>query len=99
MCFSVFSSDVQQPLVIKEEVSPEWCPSLDQENPKPLHIKQEENHTQELNGLGDINRSSFTAVKIEDDEDETNLSLHGFIEGKPNTTARQSLQPAARQHR
>ncbi|XP_073345132.1 uncharacterized protein [Pagrus major] len=79
---SVFPSGVKQPLVIKEEVSPEWSPSLDQEDPEPLHIKEEPEElcTEELNGLeeADITRSSFTAVtvKSEDDEKSQSSQLH-----------------------
>ncbi|XP_041804264.1 uncharacterized protein LOC121614467 isoform X2 [Chelmon rostratus] len=37
---SVFSADVKQPLMIKEEQQ-EWSPSLDQEDSKHPHIKEE----------------------------------------------------------
>ncbi|XP_030256695.1 gastrula zinc finger protein XlCGF8.2DB-like isoform X2 [Sparus aurata] len=77
---SVFPSDVQQPLVIKEEVFPEWSPILDQEDPGPLQVKEEQEELciKELNGLeeDDITRSSFTAFSSEDDEISQSSQIH-----------------------
>ncbi|KAE8283840.1 hypothetical protein D5F01_LYC17166 [Larimichthys crocea] len=60
-------------------------PLLDQENPEPLHIKNEQEELwisqqgEQLNGLeeADINRFPFSAasVKSEDDEEKPQLSL------------------------
>ncbi|XP_073345320.1 uncharacterized protein [Pagrus major] len=75
---SVFPAGVQQLLVIKEEVSPEWCPSLDQEDPKPLHIKEEQEELwtsqegEQLHGVeeADITKFPFTAVTVKSEDDE-----------------------------
>ncbi|XP_030256949.1 oocyte zinc finger protein XlCOF6-like isoform X6 [Sparus aurata] len=91
---SVFSAGVQQLLVIKEEVSSEWSPSLDQEDPNPIHIKEEQEEFwasqegEQLHGVegADINRFPFTAVivKTEDHEEKPQTSqLHqSQTEGK-----------------
>ena len=76
-CLSVFPAGVQQLLVIKEEVPPEWSPSLDQEDPEPLHIKEEQEEVwtsqegEQLNGLqeADITRFPFTAVPVKREDD------------------------------
>ncbi|XP_030255002.1 endothelial zinc finger protein induced by tumor necrosis factor alpha-like isoform X2 [Sparus aurata] len=84
---SVFPSDVQQ-LVIKEEVSQEWC--LSQEQTlflEPLHMKEEqEEHWisqkgEQLYGLKETDKSKFPStavpVKSENDEEKTQRSqLH-----------------------
>ncbi|XP_036936652.1 zinc finger protein 260-like isoform X2 [Acanthopagrus latus] len=79
-----FHVDVQQLLVIKEEVSSEWSPSLDQEDSKPLHIKEEQEELwtsqegKQVNGLegADITRYTFTAVIIKSED----------VEEKPQTS-------------
>ncbi|XP_038592427.1 uncharacterized protein LOC119916467 [Micropterus salmoides] len=98
-------ADVQQLLVIKEETPSEWSPSLDQEDPELLHIKEEQEKLwtsqegEQLNGLeeADITRFPFTAVPVK--MRKRNLSLHSFIKDKLRTTERQSLQPAAQLRR
>ncbi|XP_045924694.1 uncharacterized protein LOC123982844 isoform X3 [Micropterus dolomieu] len=75
---TVLPADVQQLLVIKEEVPPEWSPSLDQEDPEPLHIKEEQEELwisqerEQLNGLeeADITRFPFTAVTVKSEDEE-----------------------------
>ncbi|XP_038592409.1 uncharacterized protein LOC119916457 isoform X3 [Micropterus salmoides] len=75
---TVFPADVQQLLVIKEETPPEWSPSLDQEDPEPLHIKEEQEELwtnqegEQLNGLevADITRFPFTAVTVKSEDEE-----------------------------
>ncbi|XP_045924698.1 uncharacterized protein LOC123982845 isoform X3 [Micropterus dolomieu] len=75
---SVFPKDVQQFLVIKEEVPSEWSPSLDQEDPELLHIKEEQEELwisqegEQLNGLeeADITRFPFTAVTVKSEDEE-----------------------------
>ncbi|XP_030255010.1 zinc finger protein 391-like [Sparus aurata] len=84
---SVFPSDVQQLFVIKEEVSPEWCPSQEQTDVEPLHMKEEqEEHWisqkgEQLVGLKETDMSRFPStavpVKSENDEEKPQLSeLH-----------------------
>ncbi|XP_038592417.1 uncharacterized protein LOC119916460 isoform X3 [Micropterus salmoides] len=75
---TVLPADVQQLLVIKEEVPSEWSPSLDQEDPEPLHIKEEQEELwisqegEQLNGLeeADITRFPFTAVTVKSEDEE-----------------------------
>ncbi|XP_075947885.1 uncharacterized protein LOC142949898 isoform X5 [Anarhichas minor] len=80
-------ADVQQLLVVKEEVPPEqqeWSSSLDQEDPEPPHIKEEQEELwtslegEQLQGLEEADvKFSFTLVKTEDDEEEAQSSqLH-----------------------
>ncbi|XP_059186147.1 zinc finger protein 184-like [Centropristis striata] len=74
-------SDVQQPLVIKEEAPPDWSPSLDQEEPEPLHIKEEQDEleTHQLNVSEEMEITKFTAgpVKSEDSKEKPQSSqLH-----------------------
>ena len=80
LCVSVFPSDVQQLLGIKEEVFPEWSPSLDQEDPGPRQVKEEQEELciEKLTGLeeDDITRSSFTAFSSEDDEKSQSSQIH-----------------------
>uniref|UniRef100_A0A671X8L2 Oocyte zinc finger protein XlCOF6-like n=1 Tax=Sparus aurata TaxID=8175 RepID=A0A671X8L2_SPAAU len=87
VCVSVFPSDVQQLFVIKEEVSPEWCPSQEQTDLEPLHMKeeQEEHWTsqkgEQLVGLKETDTSRFpstaVSVKSENYEEKPQLSeLH-----------------------
>ncbi|XP_045924707.1 zinc finger protein 502-like isoform X1 [Micropterus dolomieu] len=75
---TVLPADVQQLLVIKEEVPSEWSPSLDQEDPELLHIKEEQEELwisqegEQLNGLeeADITRFPFTAVTVKSEDEE-----------------------------
>ncbi|XP_038592425.1 uncharacterized protein LOC119916466 isoform X1 [Micropterus salmoides] len=75
---TVFPTDVQQLLVIKEEVPSECSPSLDQEDPELLHIKEEQEELwtsqegEQLNGLeeADITRFPFTAVTVKSEDEE-----------------------------
>ncbi|XP_037622263.1 zinc finger protein 771-like isoform X3 [Sebastes umbrosus] len=80
-------ADVQQLLVVNEEVPPEqqeWSPSLDQEDPEPPHIKEEQEElwtsqeglrtSQEREQLqwleeADIN-FPFTSVPVKSEEDD-----------------------------
>ena len=103
VCVSLYPPDVQQLLIIKEEGSHEWSPSLDQKNPEPRHIKQEQEELRisqegaQLNWLreADITRFPFTAVtlKSEDDEDKPQTSqLHQSLtedngEAEPPTSS------------
>ena len=45
ICVSVCPADIQQLMVNEEEVPPEqqqWSPLVDQDNPEPPHIKEEQ---------------------------------------------------------
>ncbi|XP_041830687.1 uncharacterized protein LOC121632933 [Melanotaenia boesemani] len=78
-------ADVQKVLVIKEEVP--WSPSLDEQGPESLHIKEEEEalwtsqeeeqlHRQKETGTSRFSLNIVT-VKSEDDEEEPQCSqLH-----------------------
>ncbi|XP_071378224.1 zinc finger and SCAN domain-containing protein 12-like isoform X2 [Centroberyx affinis] len=83
-------ADLQQLLVSKEEVPPEqqeWSPSLDQEDPEPPHIKEEQEELwtsqegEQLQGLEEADITKFPStsvpVKSEDDEEKPQSSqLH-----------------------
>ncbi|XP_078019972.1 uncharacterized protein LOC117245839 isoform X2 [Epinephelus lanceolatus] len=73
--------DVQQLSVVKEEVPPEqqeWSSSVDQEDPAPPHIKEEQEELwisqegEQLQGLedDDITKFTFTPVPVKSDDDE-----------------------------
>ncbi|KAL7374719.1 hypothetical protein ABVT39_006039, partial [Epinephelus coioides] len=92
---------VQQLLVVKEEVPPEqqeWSSSVDQEDPEPPHIKEEQEELwisqegEQLQGLeeDDITKFTFTPVpvKSEDDEEKPQSSqLHQRHTGQMETEA------------
>nr|XP_033465419.1 zinc finger protein 287-like [Epinephelus lanceolatus] len=74
-------ADVQQLLVVKEEVPPEqqeWSSSVDQEDPEPPHIKEDQEELwfsqegEQLQGLeeDDIIKSISTPVPVKSEDDE-----------------------------
>ncbi|XP_050925335.1 gastrula zinc finger protein XlCGF8.2DB isoform X24 [Lates calcarifer] len=76
----MLAGDVEQ-LLRKEEVPPEqqeWSPSLDQEDPEPPHIKEEQEEVwssqegEQLQGLeeADITKFTFTPVPVKSEDDE-----------------------------
>ncbi|KAL7375994.1 hypothetical protein ABVT39_027877, partial [Epinephelus coioides] len=86
-CGKRFSRHVQQLLVVKEEVPPEqqeWSSSVDQEDPEPPHIKEEQEELwisqegEQLQGLEENDITKFTStpvpVKSEDDEEKPQSS-------------------------
>ena len=79
ICVSVCPADVQQLMVNKGEVPPEqqqWSPLVDQEDPEPPHIKEEQEGEQ-LQQLeqADI-KFTMTAVSVKSEEDEELSQLH-----------------------
>ncbi|XP_037834302.1 zinc finger protein OZF-like isoform X4 [Kryptolebias marmoratus] len=59
---SVVPAHVQQMVLIKEEASEEWRPGVDQLDPEPLNIKEEEET--------DVSRFSVSAVPVKSEDDE-----------------------------
>ncbi|CAB1418002.1 unnamed protein product [Pleuronectes platessa] len=84
---------VQQLMLYKEEVTPEelqWSPLVDQEDPEPPHIKEEQwtnQDGQQLQGLEEADiKFTLTPVDVKSEEDEEKLKsskLHP-IETKEN---------------
>ncbi|XP_037651808.1 zinc finger protein 2 homolog [Sebastes umbrosus] len=86
-------TDVQQLLVVEEDVPPEhqeWSSSLDQEDPEPQHIKEEQEELwtsqegQQLQGLEEADiKFPFTPVHVKNEEDD---------EEKPQSSQRHQRQ-------
>ncbi|TNN31834.1 Gastrula zinc finger protein XlCGF57.1 [Liparis tanakae] len=84
-CMLLFSTDIQQLLVVKEEVLSEqqvWISSLDQENPEPPNIKEEQEELwisqegEQLQGLEEAGlKFSLTPVKSEAEEEAQSSQL------------------------
>ncbi|KAM9336943.1 uncharacterized protein ABDE67_019976 [Symphorus nematophorus] len=75
----VVPADVQQLLVIKEEDPSECSSSLDQEDPEPLHIKEEQEElwtSQEGEQLNGLEEADITAVSVKSENDEEKPQLH-----------------------
>ncbi|XP_023253061.1 zinc finger protein 835-like [Seriola lalandi dorsalis] len=83
----VTKADVTQLLAIKQEVPSEqqdWRTSLDQEDPEPPHIKEEQGEVwssqegEQFQGLEEDDITKFTSVpvKSEDDEETRSSQLH-----------------------
>ncbi|CAB1439408.1 unnamed protein product [Pleuronectes platessa] len=80
---AVCPADVQQLMVNKEEVPPEqqqWSPLVDQEDPEPPHIKEEQEEPwtnqdgQQLQGLEEADiKFTLTPVAVKSEEDEEKL--------------------------
>ncbi|CAB1419913.1 unnamed protein product [Pleuronectes platessa] len=84
---AVCLADVQQLMVIKEEVPPEqqqWSPLVDQEDPEPPHIKEEQEEPwttqdgQQLQGLEEADiKFTLTPVDVKSEEEKLKSSkLH-----------------------
>ncbi|XP_047194666.1 gastrula zinc finger protein XlCGF57.1 [Hippoglossus stenolepis] len=80
---AVCPADVQQLMVNKEEAPPEqqqWSPLVDQEDPEPPHIKEEQEEPwtnqdgQQLQGLEEADiKFTLTPVAVKSEEDEEKL--------------------------
>ncbi|XP_062265697.1 zinc finger protein 2-like [Platichthys flesus] len=80
---AVCPADIQQLMVIKEEVPPEeqqWRPLVDQEDPEPPHIKEEQEEPgtnqdgQQLQGLEEADiKFTLTPVAVKSEEEEEKL--------------------------
>ncbi|XP_062243167.1 zinc finger protein 599-like [Platichthys flesus] len=103
---AVCPADVQQLMVIKEEVPSEqqqWSPLVDQEDPEPPHIKEEQEEPwtnqdgQQLQGLEEADmKFTLTLVDVKSEEDEEKLKsskLHPS-ETKENRADRGGPEPA-----
>ncbi|XP_049891292.1 zinc finger protein 135-like isoform X1 [Epinephelus moara] len=76
-------ADVQQPFVVKEEASPEqqeWSSSLDQEDPEPPHIKEEQEELwssqegEQLQGLEEADvKFTVTSVSVKSEEEDEEI--------------------------
>ncbi|XP_078032179.1 uncharacterized protein LOC144467443 [Epinephelus lanceolatus] len=76
-------ADVQQPFVVKEEASPEqqeWSSSLDQEDPEPPHIKEEQEELwssqegEQLQGLEEADvKFTLTSVSVKSEEEDEEI--------------------------
>lgn len=64
---SLFSADVQQLFVSKDEVQ-QWSPSLDPEDPELPHIKEEQQELWTSEGGEQLQGLCPVPMKIEDDE-------------------------------
>ncbi|XP_033491576.1 uncharacterized protein LOC117262635 [Epinephelus lanceolatus] len=93
-------ADVRK-LIVREEERHEWRTSLEQEDPMPLHIKEEQEEVwssqqgEQLQGLeeDDITKFPFFAVSVksEDDEDNVQSSQH---HQKQSEASREAEPPA-----
>ncbi|GAA6231460.1 zinc finger protein 134-like isoform X1 [Lates japonicus] len=98
---AVFSADVQQQLVIKEEVlseQQEWSPRQDHEDPEHPHIKEEKQDfwtsqeiRSQLQGLHDGNITKFpsTQVPMKSEEEEKSQSLQLYQRLTPASSSAQ----------
>ncbi|XP_060927869.1 zinc finger protein 260-like [Limanda limanda] len=93
---AVCPADVQQLMVNKEEVPPEqqqWSPLVDQEDPEPPHIKEEQEEPwtnqdgQQLQGLEEADiKFTLTPVAVKSEEDEENLKSSKLHPNETNET-------------
>ncbi|XP_038592422.1 uncharacterized protein LOC119916464 isoform X1 [Micropterus salmoides] len=104
---TVFPADVQRLLVIQIQVPPACSPSLEQKDPEPLHIKEEQEELwisqeeEQLNGLeeADITRFPFPAVtvKSEDEEEKPQSPQLHLSQTEDNREAEPSASSSATQ--
>lgn len=81
-------ADIQQVVVIKEEVP--WSPSLDQQDPDHLHIKEEQAEVwPNKDGEQDIIRFPFIAVQVksEDNEDNVQSQTEGSLQEETSASS------------
>uniref|UniRef100_A0A8D0A219 C2H2-type domain-containing protein n=1 Tax=Sander lucioperca TaxID=283035 RepID=A0A8D0A219_SANLU len=94
---SFFSSDVQQLSVVKAEVpreQQEWSSSLDQEDPEPPHIKEEQEELwtsqegEQLQGLEEADiKFPFTSVPVKSEEDDEEKAQSSQTQTESNREA------------
>ncbi|XP_049458541.1 gastrula zinc finger protein XlCGF57.1-like [Epinephelus fuscoguttatus] len=98
------TADVRKVSESKEEVPPEqqeWSSSVDQEDPEPPHIKEEEEELwssqegEQLQGLeeADITKFTFTPVPVKSEDDEEKPQSEGHHCGGPEPVPGGGVRP------
>ena len=92
VCVSVVLTDVQQMLVVKEEVPPEWSPNLDQDDPQPQQMKQEQEElwtSQEAEQLDDLREADiigFPSTTVPVKSEDLDTQRHSQANGNENSS-------------